>query len=319
MALSKFVKQYELAILDRREEENKEDYVTIYARPVLRLNVKIEKEAAGVYTRSIFCKFQEQLYQGLSYRHRKVEEHGTECVYKNEETEKEQNNQTRTPVAHIQKPLFDPPFVKPKGRPKDFTSFLDKGKNGTKKGSKKNTQTKPNAKKKKTRGKEISDGGATERDSDFHTVSQELMMDTEQQSRYSHDFMLPSFNQESFLVGNNFEIQHDATSTIGIHQLEQGTFEHFFLRPQQSHGIASIDLNNMLQHPDFTLATLTQTALYGMQQVWFESDSLVVVQTIKGLDALAAQASLHSFYIPHLLDQSHLFPGGTLTSNRSSA
>ncbi|KAF9622933.1 hypothetical protein IFM89_035364 [Coptis chinensis] len=119
MTLSKFVKQYELAVLDRWEEENKEDYVTIYARPVLRLNVKIEKEAAEVYTRSIFCKFQEQLYQGLSYRHRKVEEHGTECVYK------------------------------------------------------------------------------------------ELRMDIEQQSRYSHDFMLPSFNQEYFGTGTrSFLLSH---------------------------------------------------------------------------------------------------------------
>ncbi|KAF9591746.1 hypothetical protein IFM89_006092, partial [Coptis chinensis] len=66
---------------------------------------------------------------------------------------------------------------------------------GQRKSSKKSTQAKPNDKKKKTQGKEFSDGGATERDSDFHTFSQDLMMDTEQQSRYTHDFMLPSFNQ----------------------------------------------------------------------------------------------------------------------------
>ncbi|KAF9615430.1 hypothetical protein IFM89_023241 [Coptis chinensis] len=135
------------------------------------------------------------------------------------EERKRNKADTRT-VAHIQKPLLDPPFVKINGRPKDFTSFLDKGKNGTRKGNKKSTQAKPNAKKNKTQGKEISNGEATERDSDFHTFSQDLIIDTEQQSRYSHDLMLPYFNQ--------------------------GSFEHIFLRPQQPHGIVSIDLNRFI-------------------------------------------------------------------------
>lgn len=41
------------------------------------------------------------------------------------------------------------------------------------------------------------------------------------------------------------------------------------------------------------------------------SKALSLLPLSPGLDALAAQASPHSFYIPHLQDQSHLFPGGT--------
>ncbi|KAI3885379.1 hypothetical protein MKX03_035902 [Papaver bracteatum] len=79
--LLEFLKQYESAVIARREVEKEEDFETNHKIRVLRSSMEIEKDAANVYTRSIFLKFQNELFEGLSHRHKKIEEKGTMSTY----------------------------------------------------------------------------------------------------------------------------------------------------------------------------------------------------------------------------------------------
>lgn len=57
------------------------DYDTIYTCPVLRFCMCIEKNAALVYTKTVFTKFQEQLTKCFSYSHERVGKIGTIPTY----------------------------------------------------------------------------------------------------------------------------------------------------------------------------------------------------------------------------------------------
>ncbi|XP_043717518.1 protein FAR1-RELATED SEQUENCE 5-like [Telopea speciosissima] len=81
MPLSEFLKHYDKAVIARRKVEDDEDLETNHKKPVLRVGMDIEEEAAKVYTRTIFRKFQEELVQGLNYRHEKIEENGPNFTY----------------------------------------------------------------------------------------------------------------------------------------------------------------------------------------------------------------------------------------------
>ncbi|KAJ4953101.1 hypothetical protein NE237_029933 [Protea cynaroides] len=87
MPLFEFLKQYDRAVLARREAENDEDLENNQKKSVLRVGMSIEEEAAKIYTRTILQKFQDELVQALNYRHEKIEENGTKftyCVWKRE-------------------------------------------------------------------------------------------------------------------------------------------------------------------------------------------------------------------------------------------
>ncbi|KAJ7953263.1 Protein FAR1-RELATED SEQUENCE like [Quillaja saponaria] len=75
--LQLFVKQYEMAVESRYEKEVKADYDMINTAPVLKTPSHMGKLAAGVYTRRLFMKFQEELVETLSFLGTKVEEEGT--------------------------------------------------------------------------------------------------------------------------------------------------------------------------------------------------------------------------------------------------
>lgn len=59
--LNEFVKQYERALISRREIENEEDYRTNHSEPVLKTNSSYEKQASKEYTRIMFEKFQHEV------------------------------------------------------------------------------------------------------------------------------------------------------------------------------------------------------------------------------------------------------------------
>ncbi|KAF5183311.1 Far1-related sequence like, partial [Thalictrum thalictroides] len=80
MPLCEFLKQLERAITDKRATENDADFES-NEMPVLKLTVDIEKEAAAIYTKEILQKFQDQLLESLSYRHKRVAETGTKSMY----------------------------------------------------------------------------------------------------------------------------------------------------------------------------------------------------------------------------------------------
>lgn len=80
--LQVFVKQYEKALESRYEKEIKADFDTINTAPVLKTPSPMEKQAAGVYARRLFIKFQEELVETLTFLANKVGEEETITVYR---------------------------------------------------------------------------------------------------------------------------------------------------------------------------------------------------------------------------------------------
>lgn len=80
--LQLFVKQYEKALESRYEKEVKADYDTINTAPLLKTPSPMEKQAAGVYTRRLFIKFQEELVETLTFLANKVGEEEMITVYR---------------------------------------------------------------------------------------------------------------------------------------------------------------------------------------------------------------------------------------------
>ncbi|CAL0331648.1 unnamed protein product [Lupinus luteus] len=80
--LQVFVKQYEKALESRYEKEVKADYDTINTAPVLKTPSPMEKQAAGVYTRRLFIKFQEELVDTLTFLANKINEEEMVAMYR---------------------------------------------------------------------------------------------------------------------------------------------------------------------------------------------------------------------------------------------
>lgn len=76
------VRQYEKAIASRHEKEIKSDYETLNAAPALKTPSPMEKQAANVYTRKIFKKFQEELVETLAYPATIIKDMESEAVYR---------------------------------------------------------------------------------------------------------------------------------------------------------------------------------------------------------------------------------------------
>lgn len=62
-----FFKQYERALEDFLEKEVEADYDTICTTPVLKTPSPMEQQAANLYTKKIFAKFQEELVETFAY------------------------------------------------------------------------------------------------------------------------------------------------------------------------------------------------------------------------------------------------------------
>ncbi|KAM6540647.1 hypothetical protein CsatB_005094 [Cannabis sativa] len=76
------VKQYEKAIMSWHEKELKADYDTINTTPVLKTPSPMEKQAANLYTKRIFKKFQEELVETLANPATKIDDSGTVATYR---------------------------------------------------------------------------------------------------------------------------------------------------------------------------------------------------------------------------------------------
>ncbi|XP_052201147.1 protein FAR1-RELATED SEQUENCE 5-like isoform X2 [Diospyros lotus] len=77
-----FIKQYEKAIASRYEKEVNADHETINSEPVLKTPSPMEKQAANLYTRKIFMKFQEEFVETLAYPTTIVDDTGSEIMYR---------------------------------------------------------------------------------------------------------------------------------------------------------------------------------------------------------------------------------------------
>ncbi|XP_028792864.1 protein FAR1-RELATED SEQUENCE 9 [Neltuma alba] len=76
------VKQYEKAVSTWHERELKADYDTTNTSPVLKTPSPMEKQAASLYTRKIFMKFQEELVETLANPATKTDESGALITYR---------------------------------------------------------------------------------------------------------------------------------------------------------------------------------------------------------------------------------------------
>ncbi|KAG2666810.1 hypothetical protein I3760_15G082400 [Carya illinoinensis] len=79
--VSDFVHQYEKTLNARYFKEKEKDVRTISTRAILKTGYKIEEEAALVYTRKSFMKFQDELFSSQRYKSTKHQSDGESKTY----------------------------------------------------------------------------------------------------------------------------------------------------------------------------------------------------------------------------------------------
>uniref|UniRef100_A0A5B7A8U0 Protein FAR1-RELATED SEQUENCE n=1 Tax=Davidia involucrata TaxID=16924 RepID=A0A5B7A8U0_DAVIN len=72
-----FFKQYEKALENSLKREIEADYDTICTTPVLKTPSPMEQQAANLYTKKVFAKFQEELVETFVYTGNKIEGNGS--------------------------------------------------------------------------------------------------------------------------------------------------------------------------------------------------------------------------------------------------
>lgn len=77
-----FFRQYERAIENWFEKEIEADFETICTTPVLKTPSPMEKQAANMYTRKIFAKFQDELVETFVYTANKIEGDGAMSTFR---------------------------------------------------------------------------------------------------------------------------------------------------------------------------------------------------------------------------------------------
>ncbi|XP_010251622.1 PREDICTED: protein FAR1-RELATED SEQUENCE 3 [Nelumbo nucifera] len=77
-----FFKQYERALENWFDKELEADFDTICTTPVLKTPSPMEKQAANLYTRKIFAKFQDELVETFVYTANKIEGDGAISTYR---------------------------------------------------------------------------------------------------------------------------------------------------------------------------------------------------------------------------------------------
>lgn len=80
--LPMFFRQYERALESSFEKEIEADFDTICTTPVLRTPSPMEKQAANLYTRKIFAKFQEELVETFVYTANRIEGDGAISTFR---------------------------------------------------------------------------------------------------------------------------------------------------------------------------------------------------------------------------------------------
>ncbi|XP_078176397.1 protein FAR1-RELATED SEQUENCE 5-like [Carex rostrata] len=80
--LREFVVKYERAIEHRYIAEHAERFVSIYKKPNFDVRSSIEEQAANVYTRNIFSKFQDELEESFKLMRKKLPKNGSSTQYK---------------------------------------------------------------------------------------------------------------------------------------------------------------------------------------------------------------------------------------------
>ncbi|CAK9147634.1 unnamed protein product [Ilex paraguariensis] len=80
--LPMFFRQYERALENSIEKEIEADFDTLCTTPVLRTPSPMEKQAANLYTKKIFSKFQEELVETFVYTANRIDGDGAISTYR---------------------------------------------------------------------------------------------------------------------------------------------------------------------------------------------------------------------------------------------
>ncbi|XP_068650681.1 protein FAR1-RELATED SEQUENCE 5-like [Aristolochia californica] len=79
--LQEFVTLYEKALDSLYAKELEEDVLTMHSKPTLKTKLPIEKQVADIFTRTMFSKFQEEIFESLGFVANKVKEFGVMSTY----------------------------------------------------------------------------------------------------------------------------------------------------------------------------------------------------------------------------------------------
>ncbi|ESR42104.1 hypothetical protein CICLE_v10013881mg, partial [Citrus x clementina] len=81
-SLLDFMIRFNRALNHQRHEELNANHADINEKPTLKLPLKMEKQMVSLYTREIFYKFQDELWDSLQHKIELVKEDAHHCVYK---------------------------------------------------------------------------------------------------------------------------------------------------------------------------------------------------------------------------------------------
>ncbi|KAK1293207.1 Protein FAR1-RELATED SEQUENCE 3 [Acorus calamus] len=70
--LQVFIAEFEKELIRRHELEAQAELDTTYTKPTLKTASPIEKQAAEIYTRAVFDRFQEEFMQSIGYRYDQI-------------------------------------------------------------------------------------------------------------------------------------------------------------------------------------------------------------------------------------------------------
>ncbi|OAY65576.1 Protein FAR1-RELATED SEQUENCE 3, partial [Ananas comosus] len=73
-SLLTFITSFDQAMAAQHEKEAQADFTTLFSKPLLRTPSPIEKQAAGIYTRAVFDRFQEEFVESLGFYADKIED-----------------------------------------------------------------------------------------------------------------------------------------------------------------------------------------------------------------------------------------------------
>lgn len=99
--LQEFLPLYDLALQNHYDKEFRADYETMYTKPNLMVSSPLEKQAADVYTREVFKKFQVEICETGSYYARKTVENGSIITYMVAKFGEEKNYTVRMNVSEM--------------------------------------------------------------------------------------------------------------------------------------------------------------------------------------------------------------------------
>ncbi|EPS66712.1 hypothetical protein M569_08061, partial [Genlisea aurea] len=100
-SMPSLVKQYEQVVSSCHETELKDDFDTYNATPVLKTPSPMEKQAADLYTRTVFVKFQGELVEALANPATVVDDTGTTTAYRVEKFGEEQHEATQHHIVRF--------------------------------------------------------------------------------------------------------------------------------------------------------------------------------------------------------------------------